>query len=261
MEIVKASEQEYGAGFFLKAILIGDAGSGKTTAIGSMPGRTLLLDWDGGSEALYGHPTVEIIRYNDHEPHRKWSQWQKDKAEISAQLAKGTFPYDTIGADSLSMLYEMAMGYAMLVDPSRGPGGSEQSNHYKVEKRQGTEVIEWLLHIPCHVIATVHEEHDKDELLNRIFYFPTIRGKDAPRVVRRFREVYHTFAQSAKDTSGKEVAEFWWRTSPELQRPYLKSSLNTNQKYWTALVGPNPSFASLLARRGIKLKLKGVQDG
>jgi hypothetical protein len=256
MEILKASETKYGEGFYLKALLMGGGGSGKTTAAGTFPGSLLLLDFDDGSEVMFGHPRVDIIRLKEPELARRWMEWDKIRKELTAQINRGSFPYDCIIADSLSMVYDMAMGYAMFVDSARGAGGVATSNHYAVEKRYGMEIIEWLLHIPVHAIATVHEYVDKDELTNQIYFFPTVRGKDGARLTRRFREIYHTIVRPGKGEDGKEVAEYFWRTSPEPQRPYLKSSLNTNSRYWGPIVGPNPSFESLLAKRGIKLNLK-----
>ncbi len=253
-----ATELKYGAGFYLKALLIGDAGSGKTTAAATMPGRTLLLDWDNGAEVLYGKANMDIIQYKDPDPFRRWLQNVTVMKEIKAEIGKGTFPYDTVVGDSLSMLYEMSMGYAMTTDSQRGPGGAEVSNHYRVEKREARMVWEYFLHAPVNFIGTVHEAHDKDEFLNRIFFYPTVRGQDAPLIVRRFREVYQCFARPAKDSEGKEIAEFLWRTSPEPQRPYLKSSLNTGQKYWKSIVGPNPSLEKLLIKRGITLELRNA---
>jgi len=254
---VKASDLKYGAGFYLKALLIGEAGGGKTTAAATMPGKTLFLDWDNGGEVLYGLPNIEIIQYKDPEPFKRWMQNVQVMKELRTEITKGTLPYDTVVGDSLSMLYEMAMGYALMTDSTRGPGGSEVSNHYRVEKREARAVWEYFLHAPINFIGTVHEYHDKDEFLNRIFYFPTVRGQDAPLIVRRFREVYQCYGVPAKDKDGKEITEFYWRTSVEPQRPYLKSSLNTGQKYWKAIVGPDPSFTKLLAKRGINLQLKG----
>ena len=260
LDAVAATDLKYGAGFYLKALLIGEAGGGKTTAAATLPGKTLFLDWDGGGEVLYGLPNVDLIQYKHEDAFQRWLQNLAVMKEIKYQVSKGTFPYDTVVGDSLSMLYEMAMGLALNTDSQRGPGGSEVSNHYRVEKREARAVWEYFLHAPINFIATVHEAHDKDEFLNRIFYFPTVRGQDSPLVVRRFREVYQCFTRPAKDKDGKEIVEYFWRTSPEPQRPYLKSSLNTGGKYWTAVVGPNPNFTKLLAVRKIDLKLKEVKS-
>jgi hypothetical protein len=199
---------------------------------------------------------VDIISFKEKDFWARWHKTEKVLATMQAEIAKGTFPYDVIIGDSLSMLYTMAMDYAMTLDPQRGPGGSEITNHYKVEKRQATRIWEVLLALPVHFIATVHESHDKDELLNRIYYFPTVRGKDAPLIVRRFREVYHCYSQPGKNDAGEEVANYYWRTSADTMRPYLKSSLNKGQQFWTSIIGPNPSVEKILLRRGIKLQLK-----
>uniref|UniRef100_A0A6M3LQ61 Putative ATPase domain containing protein n=1 Tax=viral metagenome TaxID=1070528 RepID=A0A6M3LQ61_9ZZZZ len=255
LDVVKATDLSYGKGFYVSALLTGPAGSGKTTGALSMPGRKLLLDSDQGREVTMGRQDVDIVSISEPDPAspRGWLDAQKIRKEISSQVARGVFPYDVVIDDSITRKYELGLLYVMLMDSKRGDGGTPVSSHWMAQKKEMMVDLEFYIHAPFHYIATVHEVAEKDELLGSIQYWPAITGKDSERVVRRFREVYHCF--SVIKGGGEDArAEFKWRTMKEAQREYLKSSMNTDQKYWGAVVPQD--FRALITKRGIKLVQK-----
>ena len=62
MNIIKAKDFKPAN---LSVLLYGSPGMGKTTALGHLKGRTLLVDVDGGACVLAGAENVDIVRVSD----------------------------------------------------------------------------------------------------------------------------------------------------------------------------------------------------
>jgi len=251
---VPAAAFAYGENYFLKALLVGDGGSGKTRGALTVPGKKLHIDTDGSKEVLLGMQDVDTIPIREPDPKspQAYSALEKLTREIDALIKQGKFPYDAIIADSVTRIYAISMNYAKLLDPARNKGDSPVTTHWMIQKDKAMSFIEWGLHLPIHFICTVHEEAEKDELLGTVQILPAVTGKDARGLSPRFREVYHCFTKEEElKVQGETVrgAKFYWRTQPEPQRPYLKSSMNTMGQYWGPIV--EPSFEQLLKKRGI----------
>lgn len=248
---IAASDLSYGSGFFLKALLIGPGGSGKTSGAITAPGPILLLDADQGKEVLIGAPGVDIIDIPEPDP-KSPNAMRKNieiKRWIEYELKQGTFPYQTVVYDSVTRLYNMAMNYVKQLDPARGPGGTPVTTHWLSQKKECQDFLEFFIHAPFHFIATVHEAADKDELLGKISINPDITGKDAGWITQRFGEVYRCFSKIEIDKLKGETVTYWWRTQPEAQLLYLKSRMNTRSQFWGPIV--EPSFEKLMRLRGV----------
>ncbi len=251
MDIHHTTEMKLGESYFIKALLVGGAGGGKTTSAATLPGRKLLIDLDNGKEVLLGREDVDYVDISEPSPTqpKAYQQLEKLRQEMGLLLREGKFPYQSVIFDSGTRLYEVALNYVMMLDASRNSGGSPTTNHWVLQKSHSQKMIEWLIHQPFHLVVTMHETLVKDELSGQVIWMPAITGKDAAWIPRRFREVYHCFATSKKDSEGKDKVVWRWRTAPENQRPFLKSSLNTGSKYWPPVV--EPDFATILKLRGL----------
>ncbi len=62
MQILKATEITEGK---MTALIYGTPGIGKTTLLGTLPGRTLILDVDKGTSVLRGNEKVDIVRLSE----------------------------------------------------------------------------------------------------------------------------------------------------------------------------------------------------
>ena len=75
-------------------LLYGAPGMGKTTALGALPGRTLIIDVDRGADVLMGNERVDIVRLDPE---------MKNMKDILEEL-ETKCTYDNVCLDSLSEL-------------------------------------------------------------------------------------------------------------------------------------------------------------
>ncbi|EEM45189.1 hypothetical protein bthur0005_49160 [Bacillus thuringiensis serovar pakistani str. T13001] len=79
----------------VKVIIYSKPGNGKTTVAGLLPGRTLVLDIDGTSQALSGYENVDVAKIDGTNPHDSILQFFAiAKANIDT--------YDNIFIDNLT---------------------------------------------------------------------------------------------------------------------------------------------------------------
>lgn len=62
MLILKAAELEREK---VTAFIYAPPGMGKTTLLGSLPGKTLIIDVDRGTSVLRGNPNVDIVQLSE----------------------------------------------------------------------------------------------------------------------------------------------------------------------------------------------------
>ena len=98
MQILKASELEQHK---TTALIYGPPGIGKTTMLGMLPGKTLIIDVDKGTSVLKGNENVDIVRLGDD---------LKDLPIILRELGSDC-KYDNVCIDSLSELERGMLAY------------------------------------------------------------------------------------------------------------------------------------------------------
>lgn len=83
------------------ALIYGSPGVGKTTALGELPGKTLIIDIDQSSQVLKGNENVDIVRLGRN---------LEDLPEIIEELMDG-HDYDNICIDNLTELQKAMEDY------------------------------------------------------------------------------------------------------------------------------------------------------
>ena len=78
----------------MTALIYASPGAGKTTAIGELPGKTLILDIDHSSDVLAGKDNIDICYIKP-----DLSNLPETLAELESGACKG---YDNIAVDNLS---------------------------------------------------------------------------------------------------------------------------------------------------------------
>ena len=78
----------------LTVLIYGTPGMGKTTLLGNLKGRTLIVDVDKGTSVLIGNENVDVLRL---------SEDFREVPELVKQL-KASCPYENVCLDSLSEL-------------------------------------------------------------------------------------------------------------------------------------------------------------
>ncbi len=113
---------EMSAEFGPTFIIYGDPGIGKTTAAGTIPGRTLVIDIDGGSQVLRDCEGVDILTI-----HENMDGFRDLFNEIHA-IADD---YDTIVLDNLSELEKYML--VVLADSGKNEGVPEMRHYQRVQ--------------------------------------------------------------------------------------------------------------------------------
>lgn len=109
---------DYGATF----LIYGDPGIGKTTAAGTIPGKTLIIDIDGGSQVLRDCKDVDILTiHEDMEGFR----------DLFNEIHVVAEDYDTIVLDNLSELEKYML--VVLAESGKNEGVPEMRHYQRVQ--------------------------------------------------------------------------------------------------------------------------------
>ena len=95
MKIKKATELNYDTATYL---IYAQPGTGKTTALKYIPGKTLVIDIDKSSSVLSGAENIDVAEIDTHDI---WDSWIETVKELLNGEAK---EYDTIVVDNVSEL-------------------------------------------------------------------------------------------------------------------------------------------------------------
>ncbi len=141
MQILKATDITTGK---LTGLIYSIPGMGKTTLLGKLPGKTLIIDVDKGTSVLRGNPNVDIVRL---------SEDLHELPEILKEL-QSKCEYDNVCLDSLSELERGLLAYYGRMGKLDGVPdiGSYQRVDYKI--------IDWCRQfraLPCNVFFTAWE--------------------------------------------------------------------------------------------------------
>lgn len=236
-----------------KVFLAGASGSGKTMAATTMPGKKLLIDFDGRSETVIGVPNLDI--YNCHEPEPKspkaWTRADGIRKVILSEIKQGIFPYESIIFDGLTMMGRISLNWALTLDSGRGLGGAPARQHYGPQMDNIAKFVLSTIPLPVHILYTGHIELIQDDSTGASKFYPKITGKLRTEVANWFNETY--FCYRTKDDEG--ILRYYWQTAGSGRQEFFKSSLNQLGKFWEDPIpirfdeeGPT-GFADLFKRR------------
>ena len=253
--------------FRFKALLMSPTGGGKSTLATTIPGRKLVLDYDGRSESLIGMPGVKVLQEPFTEPNPKspsaWQVAEKVKEELWSASRKGLLEYDVVIEDGLSSMNRICMNWALLLDPKKGLGGSPAKQHYGPHIKNLTDHIISMIALPVHYVLTGHFNLSEDEETGAIAYLPKVYGKQMRTDVPGwFNEVYYCY-HSTDEKSKRE--KYHIHTAGFGRYDFMKSALNQLGKYWDNPIevdfdSPPIGFARLLDLRFGKEEKDGQSE-
>ena len=141
MQVLKATDLTAGK---VTGLIYSIPGMGKTTLLGQLPGKTLIIDVDKGTSVLRGNPNVDIVRL---------SEDLHELPEIVKEL-QGKCEYDNVCLDSLSELERGLLAYYGRM--GKLDGVPEMASYQRVDFK----IIDWcrqLRALPCNVFFTAWE--------------------------------------------------------------------------------------------------------
>jgi phage nucleotide-binding protein len=193
MKITKAKDiKKAGATIFL----FGESGTGKTSALKTLPGKTLIFDIEGGTSVLRGSD-VDIVTI----PHSLTGF----KEAIDEICLMEKLPYDNVCLDSLTevqtcMLVAMANA-SKTQSPTLQDYGIVQ---FKIRdycrrlrdlREKGVNVVITALQVALEI--------EQNEDVTRTCLYPLLMKKLSPEVCGLFDVVAHMEVSSKKETLGK----------------------------------------------------------
>lgn len=239
--------------YHFKVLLTGPSGSGKTLSAITLPGKILLVDFDGRAETVIGEENVEVLSCHEPDP-RSPQAWQRAEAirrQVISEVKNKVFPYDSIVWDGLTMLGRYGLNWALTLDPKRGLGGAPAQQHYLPQMDNLAKFVLSTLALPLNILYTGHIELIEDINTGKVVYLPKITGKLRTEIGNWFSETYLCFRQM--DTEEKKL-RYYWLTAGSGRYEFLKSTLNKRGKFWSDSVEINfdsslVGFKSLLRKR------------
>lgn len=217
--------------YHFKVLLTGPSGSGKTLGATTLPGKVLLVDFDGRAETVIGEEKVEVLSCHEPDP-RSPQAWQRAEAirrQIILEVKQGVFPYDSVVWDGLTMLGRYGLNWALTLDPKRGLGGAPAQQHYLPQMDNLAKFVLSTLALPLNILYTGHIELIEEADTGKIVYLPKITGKLRTEVANWFSETYFCFRQL--DTEEKKL-RYYWLTAGSGKKEFFKSTLNKLGKFW-----------------------------
>ncbi len=141
MQILKATELQDEK---VTALFYAPPGMGKTTLLGSLPGRTLIIDVDKGTSVLKGKENVDIVRLSE------------DLSDLPAVLKElqASCPYDNVCIDSLSELERGMLTYFGRVGKN---DGVPEMGHYQKVDFKIMDYCRQFRGLPCNIVFTAWE--------------------------------------------------------------------------------------------------------
>lgn len=267
-KIMNAEDAEMNERRFIKAFLAGPTGTGKTMGATTLPlinGKPLLLiDLDGRWETVAGMPNLKILQLYDESPEsaKAWNEVEDTRKwlwSLARKAGKGEeeFPYSGIIEDGLSMLTQLAMNSALLLDNKRGLGGAPAQQHWLPQIHYIRKHINAMRNLPCHYVLTGHLELINDEDTGGIKILPKVTRSLRTELPSWFNEVYLCHREKVK-----ENIVYYWTTGGTGKYEFFKSALNKLGKFWKDPIEVNFDKPPVGFQHLLKLREKGGQkDG
>ena len=192
---------------FLKCMVVGKAGTGKSVFASSFPMPAFLFDFDKGALTYRG----KDVDYEQFQLNSKgWVEFEKVFSQVEKDVLAGK--YKTVIFDSASTLTDLAMERAMMLDPKRSPTGGPLWNvHYQMVRNLVEGRIHKFVNLPCNLVLTAHVDIVTDAESGAVIDArPLLTGQLSTKVPGLFDEVYFATAQ----TKG-QVTNFFLQTVPK----------------------------------------------
>lgn len=211
---MKLSEVDTSA--FLKLLLYGDSGAGKTCFAGGLPLPILYLDFDGkvSSAARYYSDDkdrlaqIEVVKLNDNIGSDPVNELTKIMRDLETQHKSGSMKFKTIVIDSITTFSSACLRHIVKTNPGIKRSVSAQGvqpgmQDYGILKREFARMIPGLLSLNMNVVMLGHIAVTKDENTGELIRGCMMDGSFSEELPIYFEEVWRAYV----DTKGNHKAQ------------------------------------------------------
>lgn len=221
-------------------LLIGNAGSGKTTQFRTLPGRGFVYVFDpnslaslAGADIDYEKFLPDVLDLNVHtlsKEGKKETKGQKAgmeplaypewEAHFDNAYADGTFDkYDWIGMDSFTTFSDAVMDRTQYLNGRYGKH-PEQAD-WTAQMITIQNVFRTLAAMNKLFVATAHEEWKQDDLSKKVYCQPVMTGRLRIRIPLLFSNMFRCFAEA----DDKGDSHWFIQTVADRQHDYMRTSI------------------------------------
>jgi hypothetical protein len=206
LDIIKTVQElstmyENGNSKYVRVLLFGDIGTGKTRFLSTAPMPAHIDSFDkGGTKTLRNMgllapngPIVADASFEDEDPRHPSVLEKFDKAYVERKK-NGYFEYfSTYMLDGMTMLFQAALNKRLALK-GRKDGipevGKGKDNDYVGAQALVEPLLKDILNLPCHVIINAHADLSTDEVTDKAFIGPKISGGMQARMMAVTDEIW-----------------------------------------------------------------------
>jgi len=268
-----------------KFLLIGSTGSGKTSQVLTLPGRTFVYMFDpSGLATLRGHdidyelfaPTkvrlaAQSLSKGKGDPNRGtedassvYIEWEKDYEQ---KTKTGYWDnIDNICFDSFTTFSDIVMDRILYLNGR--PGHFPQQDDWTAQMQSITNVVRTFVGFNKVLLFTAHDEFKQDETTSRMQNVILLTGKLRIKIPLLFSEILHMECQSKPD-----AVRYVMQTRPDRMNPAIRCTIQGLEMYEDVTIKdwnrPHESGIGRIIReklgynpeKGRSARLASVSDG
>ena len=198
---------------FLKVLIYGESGTGKTYSISTFPDPVYIFDFDRGIETLSGITPGEF-EYDTYAEGsiqgQPFVQFRKKVAELRKKC-----PYKTVVLDSVTTLGEKAVTSFVRSASGHMETPLELQDHLKISDKL-SQALDELLGIQANIVVISHPKVIITEETGEIKYLVMQTGNKLPqRVPLIFDEIY----KAERKDSAQGEPKYTWQTKSDRKWP------------------------------------------
>ncbi len=194
---------------FLKVLVYGDSGTGKSIFAASFPGPIKYWDFDHKVSSVAQFykkdeeklKSIQVTQFANLPNGDRIKAWEKEVREIQDLVkAKKPLPFQTLILDSLTTFTSSMLQHYFVAQPGikRAHPDLNAMQDYQLLDKHLSQAIPGLLSLDCNIVMVGHMGVDKDETTGQILRQTLMPGKFAAKLPIWFEEVYVASVKDGK---------------------------------------------------------------